>query len=274
MSRVTVLRLESRNARCCPLNRDLNSRIDLEEFRQRCAQCGIRQMCLPAALDQPDRRRLSTILSTRVVAAGEYVYRQGDRFRDLYLIRRGAIKTWMSNAEGDMQILAFHLPGELTGLEGVADTRHPCHAQALTETELCRIPYDRLDALASELPSLRGRLMNIISREFVLEQEHIMMMSARPAIERLALFLQTLLQRVEAHAGPRSVLRLDMARWEIANFLAMATETVSRLLSELQKSGAIRIHRREVKVLDLNRLVEISGEDLGELPCATAPRSG
>lgn len=253
------------------MNREISSEIDLEEFRQRCARCGLRQMCLPATLDLADQRKLSSILHPQVVSAGEPIYQHGDRFEHLYLVRAGAVKTWVSNLEGNMQILAFHLPGELVGLEGVSEARHRCSAQALAETRLCRIPYARLDALASELPSLRERLMNIISREFVLEQEHILMMSARPAIERMALFVQTLLQRAELAAGPRSVLRLDMARWEIANFLALATETVSRLLAELQKAGAIRIHRREVRILDVERLVEISGEDLGRLPCAKMP---
>jgi len=231
-------------------------------------------MCLPVSLEPPDQRKLGEVVSCSSVDKGEFAYLEDTPFRNLYLIRKGAVKTWCSNSDGEMQILGFHLPGELIGLDGVAESRYQCNAQALSNSELCQIPYARLDSLAEQLPSLRSRLMSIISREFLLEQEHVIMMGARPAIERLALFLQTLLQRVEITAGPRRVLTLDMARWEIANFLALASETVSRLLVELQKTGVIRIDRRDVEVLDMARLIRISGQDLGELPCLAASKSG
>ncbi|MFN2334783.1 MAG: cyclic nucleotide-binding domain-containing protein [Wenzhouxiangellaceae bacterium] len=231
-------------------------------------------MCLPASLDRVDQHKLFSIFSSSPVPKDGFAYLENAPFQHLYLIRKGAVKTWSSNPNGDMQILGFHLPGELLGLDGVADSRHRCNAQALVESQLCRIPYARLDTLASEFPSLRMRLMNIIGREFLLEQEHIVMMSARPAIERLALFLQTLLRRVEITVGPQRILTLDMARWEIANFLAVASETVSRLLAELQKTKVIRINRRDIEILDLARLIEISGQDVGELPCFKEARRG
>ena len=243
-------------------------------LKEHCAVCNIRQMCLPVSLEPPDQKKLCSLVSCKSVPKGGFAYLGDAPFQNLYLVRKGAVKTWCSNSGGEMQILAFHLPGELIGLDGVAQGRYQCNAQALVKTQLCQIPYTRLDTLAGDLPSLRARLMNIISREFVLEQEHIMMMSARPAIERLALFLQTLLQRIEMATGPRRVLTLDMARWEIANFLALASETVSRLLVELQKTGIIRIDRREVEILDMARLIEISGQELGELPCFKEARPG
>lgn len=256
------------------MNRKFSPTLDLVALKEHCAGCNIRQMCLPISLEPPDQKKLCSLVSCKSVPKGEFVYLDDAPFRYLYLVRKGAVKTWCSNSGGEMQILAFHLPGELIGLDGVAQTRHQCTAQALVKTELCQIPYTRLDTLAEDLPSLRARLMNIVSREFVLEQEHIMMMSARPAIERLALFLQTLRQRIEMAAGPRRVLTLDMARWEIANFLALASETVSRLLVELQKAGVIRISRRDLEILDMERLIEISGQDLGELPCFKEARPG
>lgn len=89
------------------------------------------------------------------------------------------------------------------------------------------------------------------------------MMSSRPARERLALFIQSLGVRQNANGhDEEEPVALFMTRVELGNYLALASETVSRLLSELQSTGVIELQRRSLRIRDMERLIDLSGEDL------------
>lgn len=196
------------------------------------------------------------------------MFNAGDPFRQLLLVRRGGLKSWTTSLDGGFQILGFHFPGELVGLDGIELKRHQCTAEAMQATEVCAIGYPELTALALEIPTLRHQLDRLISREYLLDHEHITMMSSRPALERISLFLQSMSQRSERRGADGDELELPMPRSDIGNFLAIATETVSRLFHKLQKLGVIEVERRTIRILDHPRLIALSGEDLRQRPCA------
>lgn len=250
------------------------SRIGSHGGADLCRRCKVLPMCLPATLGQAECAGLTALIEPVAYDSGTLVYRDRSAFDHLYLVHSGALKSWTSNVNGEMQILGFHFPGEMVGLDGIASGSHQCNLESLGHSELCRIPYARLGILARELPGLQRRIALMMGREFLLDHEHIAMMSARPAIERLALFIQTLARRTGQTVKHPQAIVLEMTRWELANFLALATETVSRLLAELQKRKIIRVDRRRLQIVDMQRLIEISGEDLGDLPCVSSSAAG
>jgi len=234
--------------------------LDFETLRKSCRRCSVLELCLPAPLEGADLDRLGGMLCSRSYTPNQHVYNTGERSGNIYIVRKGSLKSWVTTVHGHEQILGFHLPGEIFGLDGVDAFQYQSGVQALEPSELCLLPYDALETIASQVPSLHRQLLRVISREIVIEHEHVMMMSSRPAIERVALFVQVLAQREALRGQPPQLLKLTMSRADIASYLALANETVSRMLSRLEQSGLIRVTHRKLEILDPEGLIEITGE--------------
>lgn len=235
--------------------------LDFEALRHSCSRCSVVELCLPAPLERTDLDRLAGMLDSRSYRRGQHVYNTGERSGALYIVRKGSLKSWITSIHGHVQILGFHLPGEIFGLDGMDAFRYQGTVEALEPSVLCRLPYDALEDIAARIPSLHRQLLRVISREIVIEHEHVMMMSSRPALERVALFVQVLAQREALRGHSPHLLDLTMSRADIASYLSLANETVSRMLTSLEKRGLIAIARRKLEILNAQGLVEISGED-------------
>src|SRR3546814_2934973 len=108
------------------------------------------------------------------------------------LFRSGAFKTVSLSEGGDERIIGFHLPGELMGLDALADGEHRCEAVALDPVEVCEVPVDELSAIASQLPGLQRQRMRVIGQSIVLDRANVEMLTRRHATERIAPLLHGL----------------------------------------------------------------------------------
>jgi len=121
----------------------------LNQIRQACSGCSLRQLCLPYGVAENDLDQLEQIVSRRKpVAAGHALFHQGEKLGALYAVRSGSVKTHALSRDGNEQITGFHFPGELVGLDALSADVHGCTATTLETTTLCAIPFDRLDELA------------------------------------------------------------------------------------------------------------------------------
>ena len=239
--------------------------IDINELRQSCANCALNALCLPAAIGGHDLARLDDIVKRRrPLERGEFLFREGDRHHALFVVRKGAIKTSTTLPEGDAQVLGFHLPGEIIGLDGVADERHQATAEALEEASVCEIPFAKLSEIAAQLPALQRQLYRIVSREFVREQRHPVMMGRKHAMTRLALFLHSVSERRRDHDLEPHEFQLSMSRQDLASYLGLVIETVSRAFSRLQTQRVIDVDRRRVRILDATALGQLANSEDAE----------
>jgi CRP/FNR family transcriptional regulator len=185
---------------------------------------------------------------------GDHLFRVGDAFRALFAVRSGYVKTYVVDEAGQEQVLGFHLPGELVGLDAIYPQRHQCNAVALDTMTVCEMPYAEITRLASEVPSLQQQMFRLMSKDigsaFMLAGDHT-------AEERLAAFLMSLSQRLKLRGYSDTHLVLAMPRRDIANYLRLATETVSRVLTRFEKDGLIAVERRDIRILDAARLREL-----------------
>jgi CRP/FNR family transcriptional regulator len=188
------------------------------------------------------------------------LYAAGQPFRALYVVRSGAFKTSTIDSQGEVQVLGFHLPGEIMGLDAIASGQHQCSAEALMKSSACEVPYDKLEEVAHELPGLQQQLMRVISREVQYDQRHLVMMGRKVALERLAIFLHSLSQRLERIRCDPHLFVLPMSRRDLANYLGLVIETVSRLFSRLAELGVIAVERKTIRILDPAKLRELAGE--------------
>ena len=244
--------------------------VDLPGLRRSCAQCSLQQLCLAGGMTRDDLVRLDNIIRVRrPLASGAHLFRMGDGMGSVFVTRDGAVKTVTFSENGDEQIVGFHLPGELIGLDALANGQHRCDAVALTETSLCEIPFAQLGEIAAKIPGLQHQLMRVIGMSVGRDQDHKEILVRRQANERIALFLHGLSERLRAIGRDPVRIRLPMSRIDIANYLGLALETVSRGFTRLQEEGLIDVHGRQVTVLDaatLTRLAHGMAQDEAAAP--------
>lgn len=225
--------------------------LDLARLRRSCSECALGFLCLPAGVDAEDMARLDAVVrKRRPLARGGTLYRPGDALRSLYVASEGSFKTVVVSAEGEEHVLGFHLPGELFGLDAVGSGQHRCQAIALTDALVCELPFARLTEIAADLPSLQQQLLRVIGQSADRDHDHVDVLTRRQAGERIALFLQGLRERLTRIGRPGDEFQLPMSRDEIARYLGLALETVSRGFSRLQDDGVIEVHGRKVRILD------------------------
>jgi len=230
-------------------------------LRAHCPSCSVRAFCLPFGLDDHALRRLDDAIDTRTrVRRKATLYRPGDRFTALYAIRLGTFKITVLAEDGREQVTGYHMAGEIIGLDGIGDERFTCEATALEDSEVCVLPWESIDRLAVELPALRQNLYRVISRDVSREQTMMLLLGSRTAGERLAIFLLNVADRygVRGYSSREFVLR--MTREEIASYLGLKLETVSRLFSSLQEHGFIQVQGRAIKLLDAAGLRRAAAE--------------
>ena len=239
------------------------SPFDLARLRRSCSHCTLQQLCLPAGIVAEDLKRLDQVVkSRRSVQRNERLFRIDDPMASVFIAREGAFKTVTLSEDGDEQIIGFHLPGELIGLDALGSGAHRCESIALTPADVCGISLDELSQVAAQLPSLQQQLLKVIGQGVGRDQDHLQILVRRQAGERIALFLHGLGERYRLIGQPADRFRLPMSREDIANYLGLAFETVSRGFTRLQDDGVIAVHGRQVAIEnqpELNRLAHVPG---------------
>ncbi len=239
--------------------------IGIRELRDSCSNCSLNLSCLPSAIGNRDLALLDDMAKRRrPLGRGDFLFREGDRYAALFVVRSGAIKVSTLLAEGSTQVLGFHLPGEILGLDGLAEDRHKATAEALEDSNVCEIPFARLSQVAAQVPALQREIYRIVSREFVREQRHPVMMGRKHALTRLALFLNSICERRRLQELDPVHFQLSMSRQDLANYLGLVIETVSRAFSRLQALGIINVDRRLVHILDPAALEELANREDAE----------
>ena len=228
------------------------NRLDLQHLRQACSKCSLADLCLPHGLSQDDTQRLDTLVQASApLHAGQHLFRVGDAFQALYAVHSGYFKTYATDDTGREQVLGFHLPGELMGLGAIYPNQHPVNAVALDTATVCRLPYNDLAGLAAQMPSLQRQLLRLMSKGIAGSQA---LSGDFTAEERLAAFLMSLSHRLQQRGYSPTEFILAMTRRDIANYLRLATETVSRTLAQFEAEGLITVERRSLRILEPDKL--------------------
>jgi CRP/FNR family transcriptional regulator len=235
---------------------ELNTPVTrIATLRASCSACSMHQLCLPMGLDNSDMSRLDAIIGRRrKVQRDAHLYRMGDPFTNLYAIRLGHFKTFQINVSGEQQITGFQMAGELLGMDAISADRHHCAAVALEDSEVCEIPFSRLEDLFGEIPTLLHHFHRMMSQEITREQSVMLLLGNMRAEQRFAAFLVNLGSRYSARGYSQTSFQLRMSREEIGNYLGLTIESISRLLSRFKKQGLLRVSNREIEVIDAERL--------------------
>ena len=241
-----------------PLNATV---VSIRELKARCSTCSVRELCLPVGVDREGLHQIDALVTDRVhLKKGDTLYRAGDPFAALHAIRVGSCKTTVLGEEGREQVAGYHMIGDIVGMDGIGTERHGGQAVALEDTEVCVLPFDRLEELAHHVVPLQRNLHKVLSTEIARDQNVMLLLGSMRAEERLAVFLLDLSQRhrERGYSGTEFVLRLT--REDIGSYLGLKLETVSRLFSRFQEQGVLQVQGRAVKLLDVPALRQLAGQ--------------
>lgn len=244
-------------------NKIITRRVQSGGCAIHCQDCSISQLCIPFTLNEQELDQLDSIIERKKpIQKGQELFKAGDHLRALYAIRSGTIKSYTITEQGDEQITAFHLAGDLVGFDAINEREHPSFAQALETSMICEIPYETLDELSGSMPKLRQQIMRLMSNEIKGDQDMILLLSKKTAEERLAAFLYSLSKRFAQRGFSPREFRLTMTRGDIGNYLGLTVETISRLLGRFQKSEILAVKGKYITILNLEELARLAGEEL------------
>ena len=235
-----------------------STHIVLAELKTACANCNVREICQPAGLTLEELDQLDALVDVRRnVRRGDTLYRAGEPFNALYAVRSGFFKSRITYEDGRDQVIGFSMAGEILGMDGIGQDTHNCDAVALEDSEICSIPYGRLEELSREISSLQRHFHKIMSREIVRESGVMMLLGVMRAEERIAAFLLNLSQRLNARGYSPVEFHLRMTREEIGSYLGLKLETVSRAFSKFHKDDLIEIDQKFVRIKSIEGLKQI-----------------
>jgi CRP/FNR family transcriptional regulator len=232
--------------------------ISPQTIKVACSNCNLRELCMPLGLSATELDRIDDMVaSRRKIKRGSTLFRNGEKFTNLYAIRTGFFKTCVASEDGRDQVTGFQMAGEVIGLDGIVQDQHTCDAVALEDAEVCVMPFDRIEDLSREISGLQRHVHKIMSREIVRENGVMLLLGSMRAEERLAAFLLNLVQRLHARGFSQSELVLRMTREEIGSYLGLKLETVSRTFSRFVEDGIVEVKQRHVHILNTDALKEI-----------------
>jgi CRP/FNR family transcriptional regulator len=215
-------------------------------------------MCVPAGLDAAEIERMEDLVhARRRIKQGETLYQAGSPFRSLYAVRTGWFKSCVTSPDGRSQVTGFQMAGELIGIDGIDENHHTIDVVALEDSEVCVIPYQRLEELCARMPALQRQIYRAMSREIVHDHDVMMLLGSMRAEERVAGFLLNLSGRFLARGYAASQFQLRMSREQIGSYLGLKLETVSRVFSKFHEDGLLSVQKRLIRILDQDGLKKV-----------------
>jgi len=215
-------------------------------------------MC--GALEPEELSRLSKIARCESFGGGEALFHEGDKAGTVYNVTDGAIRLSTMLKNGRRQVVGFLFTGDFIGFSD-SDT-YPWTGEAVRGAKVCRFSRADLGRVTTDFPQIEHRLLEMATADLSSAQEHILMLGQGSAAEKVSAFLLMLSRKSAARGGIANPVHLPMTREDIADYLGLAFETVSRCFTRLENAGLVTMEStRVVRINDFEALAEFSDED-------------
>lgn len=222
----------------------------LNAHRVRCQRCVLSGQCFPAEVSDRELEALDRIVVRGpTLNKGSLLFRAGETPTSIFVVRSGALRSYVRDAAGVEQIVGFHLAGEFIGLSAVHDNHYEVTAETLQATAICELPFVELEAASVRIPAMRRHLLRLLSRELQRHQAARLLLAASRADARVAMFISHYRARLQQRGLSAMRFRLPMSRRDLANHLGLAVETVSRSLSTMRAMGALNLHGKDIEIV-------------------------
>lgn len=238
---------------------DNSTVVDISAIHIGCQNCHLLPFCQPSENSRLEMQVFSQI-SIRIhkYERGEHLYLVNNKFKTVFVIRSGSVKTFNYAPDGEEQVTGFHLTGKILGLDAIATGQHTQSAVSLETSSICEIPFAKLEEISAHTPQVQHLLFHVMSQEIRDDHYHLTLLSRMPAAARLAGFLLQLSQHFQRRGYSATNFNLSLSRHDIANLLGLAVETVSRLFTQFQDEGLLTVDRKHIVLNNLAGLTKLS----------------
>lgn len=224
--------------------------------RTACEECEVRSLAVCQAINREQLPRLSAIAAGRRIEVGHTLFEEGDTADEVFTLTEGMLKLYKLMADGRRQIIGFLIPGDFLGL--AFGRTYVYSAEAIVPTAVCRFRRPQFLGLLEEFPALEKEILDRTSTELAAAQEQMLLLGRKTARERVASFLMALSRR--SKVGEKASLQLPMSRADIADYLGLTIETVSRTLTLFRKEGLIDLpDKHDVRIMRPRELEMVAG---------------
>jgi CRP/FNR family transcriptional regulator len=217
----------------------------------------VRSQALCSVLDCTDLKEFKNLGWTIRLEPGQTLFHEGDPATRVFTLTRGTLKLYKLLPDGRRHVSGFMYPGDFLGIS--VDDEHAFTAEALEEAQLCWFPRNRFDDFVESHPSLERELYRTAAHELAAGQRQMLLLGRKTAMERLASFLLSLANPAGPENRSAKTVRLPMSRSDIADYLGLTKETVSRVLSAMRRDRLVRLHAiDQVELIDPEGLAKIA----------------
>ena len=232
-----------------------NKITQLKALDSICNRCKVRNLCSANILSASERKKFSdVIIHNERWDRGQHLFFPGDQLRFIYIVHSGSFKTYITNANGETQITGFYFQGDVIDLNISNHEKQNYGAVALETATVCKIPLAEFENMVNESPDLSNVFLKVMSREIILKQRMMLVMSKMTAEQKVANFLIHLSTEYKSRGYSPVILNLSMTRTDIANYLGLAIETVSRVFKVFRNKGIVSVERRQVSINEFEAL--------------------
>ena len=213
--------------------------LETQAAPEPCTSCDSRPYSVCNAIDDYDLARLAAAAVVQNAEPGRTFIEEGEPADSFFNVTAGTAKLFKLLPDGRRQITGFVSTGHFLGL-AVSDV-YAFSAEAIEPVRYCRFSRPKLRALLDDFPLMEKRLLQVASNELVAAQEQMLLLGRKTARERLASFLVMQSRQGVACQHPRAHFSLPMTRGDIADYVGLTIETVSRTLTKLRSDGLVDI---------------------------------
>lgn len=227
------------------------------ERRHGCPHCALRRLLVCAGLDDDAIECVGNANTRRLgpFRAKEPIYRAGDPARSAYVVQYGVVKSERVTADGDVRVTGFYMTGEFFGVDAIGAATYSSDAVAIERSWVCEVPFDSLESLCITVPAVQHEVLRLLGEQ-IRSGERAGLLARNPKADtKILSFLRSLYQRMVRLWG-RDVrdVRLPMRKTDIACYLGVSPEHLSRVLHDLEKAGLVRNYNRSIEFLDTETL--------------------
>lgn len=220
-----------------------------------CSQCGLQKICFPKRLQQTDIIKLEEIVGSKpMLEKGERLFSKGMPFSSFYAVKSGVIKVFSEDNQGQEIVHGFYMPGDVVGAEAINQATYPFNAVAIDTCNVCEIVMNQIEILALRIPSLNNHMIEMMGEEIMQTRFHAELLTKKTAEQRIAHFILSTSNRFKNHGYQYEQFRLPILNKDIANYLNLTPETVSRALTKFANKNILTWKRKEVRIYDFAQL--------------------
>ncbi len=223
-----------------------------------CNNCRMSDNCITAKIDRNNLKDLDYLsFKARILSPADHLCRQGDPLHSLFIVRSGLLKSYSIKENGDEFVMGFHFPGQLLGWDLFSEEKSMLSICAVEESNVCEIPIEQFKSLIKSQPEIEWQIFQLISRQIKYNNEILLRTSAE---QRVAHFLMNLSREYVLQKFPPNMCKTAMTHHDMANYLRIAPETISRIFRRMQNNKIIKVTKKNILIQDFEKLHTIEEE--------------